>query len=174
MALALSIHHPERVNKLILMGSVGVPFELTPGLDAVWGYTPSEDNMRAIMRIFAYDQKLVGDDLVRMRYEASRRAGVQEAYAAMFRHARRAVAQPVLHRHHCASGLVDIRLRRASAVGGAANLRGGAGWCLKDGRRGRRQLRYGNPPRPHLGLRPPVPAHVPIPPIAGWRHRFAG
>lgn len=84
MALALAIHHPERVNKLILMGSVGVPFELTPGLDAVWGYEPSQDNMRAIMRIFAYDQSLVGDDLVRMRYEASKRPGAQEAYAAMF------------------------------------------------------------------------------------------
>ncbi|MCO6056729.1 alpha/beta fold hydrolase [Pseudomonas sp. MOB-449] len=84
MALALAIHHPERVNKLILMGSVGVPFELTPGLDAVWGYEPSEENMRAIMRIFAYDQTLVGDDLVRMRFEASKRPGVQEAYSAMF------------------------------------------------------------------------------------------
>ena len=31
MALALAIHHPERVNRLILMGSVGVPFELTAG-----------------------------------------------------------------------------------------------------------------------------------------------
>lgn len=84
MALALAIHHPERVSKLILMGSVGVPFELTAGLDAVWGYEPSQDNMRAIMRIFAYDQKLVGDDLVRMRYEASKRPGVHEAYASMF------------------------------------------------------------------------------------------
>jgi 2-hydroxymuconate-semialdehyde hydrolase len=84
MALALAIHHPERVNRLILMGSVGVSFELTPGLDAVWGYTPTEENMRAIMRIFAYDQDLVGDDLVRMRYEASKRPGVQEAYSAMF------------------------------------------------------------------------------------------
>ncbi|WP_297838544.1 alpha/beta hydrolase [Pseudomonas sp.] len=84
MALALAIHHPERVNKLILMGSVGVPFELTAGLDAVWGYEPSLENMRAIMRIFAYDQKLVGDDLVRMRYEASKRPGVQEAYSKMF------------------------------------------------------------------------------------------
>ncbi|RWU24212.1 2-hydroxy-6-oxo-2,4-heptadienoate hydrolase [Pseudomonas alkylphenolica] len=84
MALALAIHHPQRVNKLILMGSVGVPFELTPGLDAVWSYEPSHENMRAIMRIFAYDQQLVGDDLVRMRYEASKRPGVQEAYAAMF------------------------------------------------------------------------------------------
>lgn len=84
MALALAIHHPQRVNRLILMGSVGVPFELTPGLDAVWGYEPSEDNMRAIMQVFAYDQALVGDDLVRMRYEASNRAGVQEAFSAMF------------------------------------------------------------------------------------------
>ena len=33
----------------------------TPGLDAVWGYEPSFENMQAIMRIFAYDQKLVGD-----------------------------------------------------------------------------------------------------------------
>jgi 2-hydroxymuconate-semialdehyde hydrolase len=40
--------------------------------------------MQAIMRIFAYNQALVGDDLVRMRYEASARPGVQESYAAMF------------------------------------------------------------------------------------------
>lgn len=84
MALALAIAHPERVGKVVLMGSVGVPFELTPGLDAVWGYTPSVENMQAIMRIFAYDQNLVGDALVRMRYEASARPGIQEAYAQMF------------------------------------------------------------------------------------------
>lgn len=84
MALALAIARPERVNKLVLMGSVGVPFELTPGLDAVWGYTPSPENMRAIMKIFAYDQSLVGDALVQMRYEASARPGIQEQYASMF------------------------------------------------------------------------------------------
>lgn len=84
MALALAIAHPERVNRIVLMGSVGVPFELTEGLDKVWGYTPSFENMQAIMRIFAYDQALVGDDLVRMRYEASKRSGVQESYASMF------------------------------------------------------------------------------------------
>lgn len=84
MALALAIAHPDRVDRLVLMGSVGVPFELTAGLDAVWGYTPSIENMAAIMKIFAYDQNLIGEDLVRMRYEASARAGVQESYAAMF------------------------------------------------------------------------------------------
>ncbi|RJF95768.1 alpha/beta fold hydrolase [Noviherbaspirillum saxi] len=84
MALALAIAHPDRVNKMVLMGSVGVPFELTPGLDAVWGYTPSVENMQAIMKIFAYDQNLIGDALVRMRYEASMRPGIQDAYASMF------------------------------------------------------------------------------------------
>lgn len=84
MALALAIAHPERVDRLVLMGSVGVPFELTPGLDAVWGYSPSIENMKAIMRTFAYDQTLIGDDLARMRYEASIRPGVQESYSAMF------------------------------------------------------------------------------------------
>lgn len=84
MALALAIHHPERVKKLVCMGSVGVPFVLTEGLDAVWGYKPSVENMKAIMRYFAYDQSLLGDELAQMRFEASNRPGVQEKFAAMF------------------------------------------------------------------------------------------
>ena len=84
MALALAIYHPERVKKLILMGSVGVPFELTVGLDAVWGYTPSFENMQAIMKVFAYNQNLVGDDLVQMRYLASTKEDTRAAYERMF------------------------------------------------------------------------------------------
>ena len=84
LALALAIRHPERVRRLVLMGSVGVPFQITPGLDAVWGYTPSFENMRAIMDCFAWDRALVNDELARLRYEASIRPGFQESFAAMF------------------------------------------------------------------------------------------
>lgn len=84
LALALAIRHPERVRRLVLMGSVGVPFAITPGLDAVWGYTPSVQNMRAIMDYFAFNKDLMSDDLARMRYEASVRPGFQESFAAMF------------------------------------------------------------------------------------------
>jgi 2-hydroxymuconate-semialdehyde hydrolase len=84
LALALAIQHPRRVRKLVLMGSVGVPFELTAGLDAVWGYTPSIDAMREVLDVFAFDRKLVTDDLARVRFEASVQPGVQEAFAAMF------------------------------------------------------------------------------------------
>ena len=84
LALALAIRHPERVRRLVLMGSVGVPFALTPGLDAVWGYEPSLQAMRALLDVFAFDRALVNDDLARLRYEASIRPGFHESFAAMF------------------------------------------------------------------------------------------
>ena len=84
LALALAIRHPERVRRLVLMGSVGVPFAITPGLDAVWGYEPSFEAMRALLDIFAFDRTLVSDELAQLRYEASIRPGFQESFAAMF------------------------------------------------------------------------------------------
>lgn len=84
LALALAIRAPQRVRRLVLMGSVGVRFPITPGLDAVWGYEPSLPNMRRLLDIFAYDRSLVNDELAKLRYEASIRAGFQESFAAMF------------------------------------------------------------------------------------------
>ena len=84
LALALTIRHPQRVRRLVLMGSVGVPFPITKGLDDVWGYEPSFENMRRIMDVFAYDRSLVNDELARLRYEASIRPGFQESFSAMF------------------------------------------------------------------------------------------
>jgi len=85
MALALAIHHPERVERMVLMGSVGVPFEITGGLDAVWGYEPSLETMGHLIRdVFAYDSSLASEDLVRLRYEASLRPGAQESFSRMF------------------------------------------------------------------------------------------
>ncbi len=84
LALALAIAHPQRVRRLVLMGSVGVPFEITPGLDAVWGYTPSLENMRSLLDIFAFSRALVTDELAQLRYQASVQPGFQEAFAAMF------------------------------------------------------------------------------------------
>ena len=84
IALALAIRHPHRVRRLILMGSVGVPFTLTPGLDAVWGYSPSLTAMKSLLDIFAYDRSLVTDELAELRYEASIRPGFHEAFSSMF------------------------------------------------------------------------------------------
>jgi 2-hydroxymuconate-semialdehyde hydrolase len=82
--LALAIAHPTRVRRLVLMGSVGVPFEITPGLEAAWGYTPSLENMRRLLDVFAYDRSRVTDELAQLRYQASIQPGFQESFAAMF------------------------------------------------------------------------------------------
>jgi len=84
IALALAIRHPQRVRRLVLMGSVGVPFAITPELDAVWGYQPSLSAMRGLLDIFAHDRSLVTDELAELRYQASIRPGFQESFAAMF------------------------------------------------------------------------------------------
>lgn len=56
----------------------------------MWGYQPSVENMLAIMNYFAYNKSLLGEDLARLRYEASIRPGVQEAFSAMFPEPRQA------------------------------------------------------------------------------------
>ncbi len=73
-----------RVSRMVLMGSAGLRFDLTYGLDAVWGYQPSVENMRTLLGIFAFDQAIATDELARLRFEASIRPGVQESYEAMF------------------------------------------------------------------------------------------
>ena len=64
--------------------ALAIDFPLTPGLDAVWGYTPSIENMKGLLDVFAHDRKLVNDELAELRYRASTREGVQERFAQMF------------------------------------------------------------------------------------------
>lgn len=84
LALALAIRHPKRVKRLVLMGAVGVRFKLTPALDDIWGYTPSFENMRRLVGLFAFDRGLINDELAMLRFKASARPGFQESYASMF------------------------------------------------------------------------------------------
>lgn len=84
LSVALAIHAPERFERIVLMGAAGTKFQLTDGLDFAWGYTPSVENMKKLLDLFAYDRSLVSDELAQLRYEASIRPGVQEAYASMF------------------------------------------------------------------------------------------
>jgi 2-hydroxymuconate-semialdehyde hydrolase len=84
ISLAFAIRHPERVEKLVLMGAAGLRFPITPALEAVWGYQPSIENMRKLLDIFAFNRSLVNDELARLRYEASIQPGFQETFSQMF------------------------------------------------------------------------------------------
>ena len=84
LSLAFASRYPERVDRLVLMGSVGISFPITDGLDKVWGYQPSIENMRAILDLFAFNRELVNDDLAELRYRASIEPGFQESFGSMF------------------------------------------------------------------------------------------
>ena len=84
LALAMAIRHPDRVGRMVLMGSAGLPFQITHGLDQVWGYRGTLEHMRELLDLFAYNRNLVNDDLAKLRYEASIRPGFQEAFSSMF------------------------------------------------------------------------------------------
>lgn len=84
LAMAMAIRHPQRVNRLVLMGSVGVRFKITHELDQIWGYEPSFEAMRKLIGMFSHDRNLVDDELARIRFEASTRPGFHESYSAMF------------------------------------------------------------------------------------------
>lgn len=84
LAVRFAVEHPDRVDRLVLMGAMGVEFPITEGLDGVWGYQPSVPNMQRTLDYFAHNRQLVDDELAELRYRASVEPGVQEAFASMF------------------------------------------------------------------------------------------
>ena len=85
LAIALAVKRPDLVDRMVLMGSSGVPFPITPGLEAVWGYEPGREAMRTLIaEYFAYDASIASDSLVELRYAASMQPGFQDSYSRMF------------------------------------------------------------------------------------------
>jgi 2-hydroxymuconate-semialdehyde hydrolase/2-hydroxy-6-oxo-octa-2,4-dienoate hydrolase len=113
IALQMATDQPDRIAKMVLMGTPGVGMTPTEGLAALRAYEPSHDAMRELLRnYFAVDPAMITDELVHIRYEASIADGAYEAYRAMFfdpRHAGselgitedevRAIATPTLLIH---------------------------------------------------------------------------
>ncbi|MDB5577829.1 MAG: 2-hydroxy-6-oxo-2,4-heptadienoate hydrolase [Bradyrhizobium sp.] len=110
LSLAVAARYPERVHRFVLMGAAGLRFEMSKGLEAVWGYEPSEANMRKLMETFAFNPDLVTDAIVLSRHNASIRPGSHEAYSRLFPEPR----QPKLDR--LATPEDDIRAITAPAL----------------------------------------------------------
>lgn len=84
LSLATAARHPDRVAKFVLMGAAGLRFEMSNGLEMVWGYEPSAANMRKLMETFAHRSELVTDAIVESRHAASIRPGAQENFSRLF------------------------------------------------------------------------------------------
>jgi 2-hydroxymuconate-semialdehyde hydrolase len=85
IALQMATDGPDRITKMVLMGTPGVGMTPTEGLAALRAYEPSHDAMRDLLRnYFAVDPAMITDELVEIRYQASIADGAYAAYRAMF------------------------------------------------------------------------------------------
>ncbi|MDP3659227.1 alpha/beta fold hydrolase [Phenylobacterium sp.] len=96
MAIALMVAHPDRVERAVLMGSVGLKAPISESLDYLWGYQPSLENMRKAIERLVYDQSRITEELVQMRHQASSRPESYAPYAATFGQAPRQNAMNML------------------------------------------------------------------------------
>ena len=124
IALQMATDRPDRITKMVLMGTPGVGMTATEGLAALRAYEPSHDAMRELLRnYFAVDPAMITDELVEIRYAASIADGAYEAYRAMFfdpRHAGselgitenevRTIATPILLVHGREDKVVPLQV----------------------------------------------------------------
>lgn len=123
IALSLAAARPHLLDRIVVMGTMGIGGEIPDGLAEVWGYQPSPEAMRRLVELFAYDQAIVTDELVEMRYRASAEPRVRDAFAAMFPEPRqrgvddlalsteelRRIERPVLLAHGYHDRIVPLR-----------------------------------------------------------------
>jgi 2-hydroxymuconate-semialdehyde hydrolase len=123
IAFSLAAARPEAIDRIVVMGTMGIGGPIPDGLAEVWGYDPSPEAMRRLIELFAYDQSIVTDELVQMRYRASADPVVRDAFAAMFPEPRqdglddlalseeelRAIEHPVLLVHGYHDVIVPLR-----------------------------------------------------------------
>lgn len=96
IALHLLEEAGERFERVVLMGPIGVPHQVTAELDHLWGFyeNASERMFRNIIRWFVYDDAFLGDRLdaiAKSRYEAAMNPDVRRSFMAMFPAPRQAV-----------------------------------------------------------------------------------
>jgi 2-hydroxymuconate-semialdehyde hydrolase len=89
IVLHLLDRRPDLFKRVVLMGTAGVPHRMTEQLDIIWGFydEPTAERMAQILRWFAYDPAVVGDDLegiARMRLETAMNPEIRRSFSAMF------------------------------------------------------------------------------------------
>ena len=89
IALHLLMEAPERFDRVVLMGPVGAPCQLTPELDRIWGFydDPTPKSMRNNMRWFAFDDTAIGDridEVAETRLAAALEPAVRNSFEALF------------------------------------------------------------------------------------------
>jgi len=81
-ALGLAMNHPERVDRLVLMGSAGLNSQITEALKPIVFYDYTPDGMRRLIDALTGPRFEASEELVERRYRQSIEADTRRAYEA--------------------------------------------------------------------------------------------
>ena len=89
VSLQLLRRHPERFERVVLMGAVGVPFEAPGSLQRGWGYyqNGTQEELVFLVSRFLHDPSILGGDveaIAEARYKLVMQDAVRSQYEAMF------------------------------------------------------------------------------------------
>lgn len=89
VSLHLVRNHPDRFNRVVLMGAVGVPFTAGEGLRRGWGYynTGTKEELGYLVTKFLHNPEVLGADvqaIAENRYRFVMQDAVREQFEAMF------------------------------------------------------------------------------------------
>jgi 2-hydroxy-6-oxo-octa-2,4-dienoate hydrolase len=80
LGLMTAINHPDRIDKLVLLGTPCGQFPITDGLRAQGEFDGTMDGMRKAVSYFPYDPSFISEELIAARFEAATRDGALEAF----------------------------------------------------------------------------------------------
>jgi 2-hydroxymuconate-semialdehyde hydrolase len=91
ISLSLALAAPQRIDKLVLMGSGGAPIQLTPGLIKLVTFydNPTPQAMAQLLTEFVYDPGFFGDrlnEIAAARLPRATRPEVERSHRATFDH----------------------------------------------------------------------------------------
>lgn len=79
VGMAASVRAPERVRRLVLMGSAAGDVPMSEAHKLAARYDGTRDALEEILRLFPFDQRVLTPEMVDRRYQASLRPGSQKA-----------------------------------------------------------------------------------------------
>jgi pimeloyl-ACP methyl ester carboxylesterase len=84
LALAVTARHPERIDRVVLMGSAGTKFEVPAGFNAGFGYRGRKEDLEVLLENFTLYPSLITEDMINLRFETFNRPGYDKIFEKLF------------------------------------------------------------------------------------------
>lgn len=80
LGLAAALSHPDRLDRLVLLGTPCGEFPMTDGLRAQLEFDGTLEGMRRCVSYFPFDHSIISDALIETRFAAATQPGALEAF----------------------------------------------------------------------------------------------